>query len=162
MKESKSEPVGQAVRNMDTSPTKNVVDTARAAENLTTFNAALKAAGLFDVLSAKGPFTVFAPTDTAFAKLPSGAWDSLLKDTTRLKAVLSYHVIAGHLLAKDLKSGEVTTLQGSTLAAVVSPADVHVNGARITHADLVATNGIVHSIDAVILPKGWQLQAIAA
>ena len=87
-------------------PTKNIVDTAIAAGNLTTLVAGIKAAGLTDTLTGKGPFTVFAPTDEAFKKLPAGALDALLKDTAKLKAVLSYHVIPGHVMAQDFKSGD--------------------------------------------------------
>jgi uncharacterized surface protein with fasciclin (FAS1) repeats len=162
MDQSKSVPVSESARNSNTAPAKNIVDTAIAAGNFTTFAAGVKAAGLTDVLSAKGPFTVFAPTDEAFRKLPSGAWDGLLKDQGKLKAVLNYHVISGHFMVRDVKSGEVMTLQGSTLTVAASPAEVRVNGARITQPDLAATNGIVHSIDAVILPKNWQLLAAAA
>ena len=118
--------------------------------------------GLTDALAAKGPFTVFAPTVEAFRKLPSGAHESLLKNSAKFKAVLNYHIVSGYLLAKDVKPGEIMTLQGSTLTAVVSSADVRVNGARITQADIAATNGIVHAIDTVILPKNWQLLAVAA
>jgi len=106
--------------------------------------------------------TVFAPADEAFRKLLSGAHESLLKDSAKFKAVLSYQIVSGYLLAKDVKPGEIMTLQGSTLTAVVSSADVRVNGARITQADIAATNGIVHAIDTVILPKNWQLLAVAA
>jgi uncharacterized surface protein with fasciclin (FAS1) repeats len=162
MDQSKSVPVSETARNSNTGPAKNIVDTAIAAGNFTTFAAGIKAAGLTDALSAKGPFTVFAPTDEAFAKLPSGAWEKLLKDSAKLKAVLNYHVISGHFMARDVKSGEVRTLQGSTLTAAAAPAEVRVNGARITQSDLAATNGIVHAIDAVILPKSWQLLAHAA
>jgi uncharacterized surface protein with fasciclin (FAS1) repeats len=126
------------------------------------FAAAVKAAGLTDVLAAKGPFTVFAPTDEAFKKLARGAWDGLLKDSSKLKAVLNYHIVSGYFMTRDVKSGEVMTLQGSTLTAAVSPAEVRVNGAVVTQPDLAATNGIVHAIDAVILPQNWQLLALAA
>jgi uncharacterized surface protein with fasciclin (FAS1) repeats len=162
MDQSKSVPVNEANRNSNTGPAKNIVDTAIAAGNFTIFAAGVKAAGLTDALSAKGPFTVFAPTDEAFAKLPSGAWDGLLKDSAKLKAVLNYHVVSGYFTAKDVKSGEVMTLQGSTLTAAAAFSDVRVNGARITQRDVTATNGIVHAIDAVILPKNWQLLALAA
>jgi uncharacterized surface protein with fasciclin (FAS1) repeats len=162
MDKSSTVPASEAARNINTTPTKNIVDTAIAAGKFTTFAACVKAAGLTDALAAKGPFTVFAPTDEAFKKLPTGAYDALLKDSAKLKAVLNYHVISGHFMAKDVKSGEVMTLQGSKLTAAVSPSDVRVNGARVTQADLVATNGIVHAIDAVILPKNWQLLAAAA
>jgi uncharacterized surface protein with fasciclin (FAS1) repeats len=87
---------------------------------------------------------------------------SLLKDSAKLKAVLNHHIISRHLLAKDVKPGEIMTLHGSTLTAVGSSADVRVNGARIMQVDLAATNGIVHAIDTVILPKNWQLLAVAA
>src|SRR5450755_3655292 len=100
--------------------TKNIVDTAIAAGNFTMLVAGIKAAGLTDTLAGKGPFTVFAPTDEAFKKLPSGALDALLKDIAKLKAVLSYHLVARRVLAQDFKSGEIMTVQGSPLTAVVS------------------------------------------
>jgi len=147
---------------MHTAPTKSVVDTAIAAGNLSSFAACMKAAGLTDALSAKGPFTVFAPTDEAFKKLRTGAYEALLKDSAKLKAVLNYHVVTGYHASKDIKSGEVTTLQGTALTAVVSTGEVRVNGARVMQADIAATNGVIHTIDAVILPKNWQLLATAA
>jgi len=145
-----------------TVPTKNIVDTVNVAGNFTTFAAGIKAAGLTDTLTGKGPFTVFAPTEEAFKKLPAGAVDALLKDKTKLKAVLNYHIIAGHITARDMKSGEVMTLQGSALTAVVSGSEVQVNGAHVKRADMVATNGVIHAIDAVIMPRNWQLLAAAA
>lgn len=162
MDQLKSVPAGEAARNTNTAPTKNIVDTVIAAGHFTTFAAAIKAAGLSSELAAKGPFTVFAPTDEAFKKLPAGAYDNLLKDTGKLRAVLNYHVVSGYFMARDLKSGELPTAQGTALMAVVSSSDVRVNEARVTKADIVATNGIVHAIDAVILPKNWQLLAAAA
>ena len=162
MDQSKSLPAGEAARNSNTAPTKNIVDTMIAAGHFTTFASAVNAAGLTDELAAKGPFTVFAPTDEAFKKLPPGGYDSLLKDVGKLKAILNYHVVSGYFTAKDVKSGEVMTLQGSPLTTAVSSWDVRVNGARVTKADIVTTNGIVHAIDAVILPKNWQLLAAAA
>jgi uncharacterized surface protein with fasciclin (FAS1) repeats len=162
MEQSMNTPARETARNTQTVPAKNIVDTAIAADKFTTFAAAVKTAGLTDALAAKGPFTVFAPTDEAFKKLPSGAYDQLLRDSVKLKAVLNYHVVAGYFMTKDVKSGEVMTLQGSSLTAAVSSSEVRVNGARITQADVVATNGIVHGIDAVILPKDWQLLAAAA
>jgi uncharacterized surface protein with fasciclin (FAS1) repeats len=143
-------------------PSKNIVDTAIAAGNFTTLVAGIKAAGLTDTLTGKGPFTIFAPTDDAFKRLPHGALDALLKDTAKFKAVLSYHVVAGRVSAKDVKSGEVMTVQGSALTAVVSSSGVQVNGAHVKQADIAATNGVIHVIDAVILPKNWQLLAAAA
>jgi len=162
MNQLKSVPAGEAARNTHTTPTTNIVDTMIAAGHFTTFAAAVNAAGLTAELAAKGPFTVFAPTDEAFRKLPAGAYDQLLKDAGKLKAIVNYHVVSGYLMARDLKSGEMTTAQGTALTAVVSSSDVRVNGARVTQADIVATNGIVHAIDALILPKNWQLLAAAA
>jgi uncharacterized surface protein with fasciclin (FAS1) repeats len=143
-------------------PAKNIVDTIHGAGQFTTLAAAIKAARLTDTLAGKGPFTVFAPTDEAFKKLPAGAVDALLKDSAKLKAVLNYHMIAGHVTARDMKAGEVMTLQGSTLTMVMSSSEVQVNGAHVKRADIVATNGIIHEIDAVIMPKHWQLLAAAA
>jgi uncharacterized surface protein with fasciclin (FAS1) repeats len=162
MDPSKSIPVSEAARNSNTVAAKSIVETVIAAGNFTTFAAGIQAAGLTDALSAKGPFTVFAPTDEAFAKLPSGAWDGLLKDPAKLKAVLNYHVVSGRFRAKEVKSSEVMTLQGSTLTAAAAFSDLRINGARVTRRDVTATNGIVHAIDAVILPKDWQLTALTA
>ena len=162
MSQSTSVSVDETARNSNTGPVKNIVDTAIDAGKFTTFAAGIEAAGLTDALSAKGPFTVFAPTDEAFAKLSAGAWAGLLKDSAKLKAVLNYHVVSGHFIARDVKSGEVMTLQGSTLTAAVAFGNLSVNGARITQRNVVATNGIVHAIDAVILPKNWQLQQTLA
>ncbi|MGA2563803.1 MAG: fasciclin domain-containing protein [Steroidobacteraceae bacterium] len=145
-----------------TPPSRNIIDTAITAGTFTTLLAGIKSAGLTDKLTEKGPFTVFAPTDEAFKKLAPGALEALLKDSAKLKAVLSYHVVAGHMLAKDMKSGDMMTLQGSPLTASVSSSGVHVNGAHVKQADIVATNGVVHVIDAVIMPKNWQLLAAAA
>ncbi len=157
-----SVPTGETARNTNTTPTKNIVDTVIAAGHFTTFAAAINAAGLTAELAVKGPFTVFAPTDEAFEKLPAGAYDGLLKDAGKLKAILNYHVVSGYFMARDLKSGDVATEQGTPLTAAVSSSELRVNGARVTKADIVATNGIVHAIDAVILPKNWQLLAAAA
>jgi uncharacterized surface protein with fasciclin (FAS1) repeats len=144
-----------------TGPAKSIVDTAIAAGNFSTFVASLKAAGMIEALSGKGPFTVFVPTDEAFKRLSAGAYETLLKDQAKLKAVLNYHVVSGTFMAKDVRPGEVMTLQGSTLTATASP-NVTVNGARVTQADVIATNGVIHVIDAVIVPKHLQLLAAAA
>jgi len=143
-------------------PSKDILDTAIAAGNFTTLLAGIKTAGLTDTLKGKGPFTVFAPTDEAFKKLPAGALNALLKDTAKLKAVLSYHVVTGHIEAKDVKSGEVMTVQGTSLTATMTSSGVQVNGVHVKQADLVATNGVIHVIDAVIMPKNWQLLPAAA
>jgi uncharacterized surface protein with fasciclin (FAS1) repeats len=162
MDQSKNVPAGERGRNNNTAPAKNIVDMAIAAGGFTTFAAAVKTAGLTETLAAKGPFTVFAPTDEAFRKLPTGAYEALLNDSAKLKAILSYHVVPGYFSSRDVKAGEVMTLQGSTLTAAVSSSDLRVNGARVTQAEIVATNGVIHAIDAVILPKNWQLVAAAA
>jgi uncharacterized surface protein with fasciclin (FAS1) repeats len=162
MSQSKSTVAGEQTSTHRTAPVKNIVDMTIDAGNFTTLAAGLKTAGLTHVLSGKGPFTVFAPTDEAFKKLPIGAVDALLKDSAKLKAVLNYHVIPGHVTTRDMKSGDVMTLQGSALTAVVSSSEVQVNGAHVRKEDLVATNGVIHAIDAVIMPKNWQLLAAAA
>jgi uncharacterized surface protein with fasciclin (FAS1) repeats len=162
MNQSKSGLASEQTSTNHTAPTKSVVDTMNAAGYLTTFAAGIKAAGLTNKLAGKGPFTVFAPTEEAFKKLPAGALDALLKDPKKLKAVLNYHIIAGDVSARDMKSGDVMTLQGSALTALVSGSEVQVNGARVKRADMVATNGIIHEIDAVIMPKHWRLLADAA
>jgi uncharacterized surface protein with fasciclin (FAS1) repeats len=143
-------------------PSKDIVDAAVSVGDLTRFVAAVKSAGLTDMLTGKGPFTVFAPTDEAFKKLASGALDALIKDTSKLKAVLSYHVVKGHVLAKDVRPGELMSLQGSPLIASVSASGVEVNGVPLKQADFVATNGVIHMIDSVVMPKHWQLLAAAA
>jgi uncharacterized surface protein with fasciclin (FAS1) repeats len=162
MDQSKSARVGEAFIHNPAAPAKDIVGTTMAAGNFTAFAACVKTAGLTDTLAAKGPFTVFAPTDAAFEKLPAGAYAALLKDSAKLKAVLSYHIVPGYFMSKDMKSGEVMTLQGSTLTITVSSTDVRVNGAGFNPADILTTNGVVHAIDAVILPKHWQLLASAA
>jgi len=139
------------------SPSKNIVETAVEAGSFTTLAAGLKAAGLLETLAGKGPFTVFAPSDEAFKKLPHGALDALLKDTTKLKAVLTYHVTGGHLLAKDLKTGDLKTVEGTSMKVTVAGTKVQVDQAHVTKADIVASNGVIHVIDAVLLPKNVQL-----
>ena len=162
MDQSNNVSAGDATRNLNTGPKKNIIDTMVAAGHFGIFVSAVHAAGLTNELATKGPFTVFAPTDEAFKKLAAGGYDALVKDAGRLKAILNYHVVSGYFTANDVKSGELMTLQGSSLTAAVKSPDVRVNGARVTKADTVATNGIVHAIDEVILPKNWQLLAAAA
>jgi uncharacterized surface protein with fasciclin (FAS1) repeats len=162
MSQSKSTLAGEQISTQHAAPVMNIVDTTIDAGNFTTLTAGLKAAGLTETLSRKGPFTVFAPTDEAFKKLPTGAVDALLKDSAKLKALLNYHVIAGHVSVKDMRTGDVMTLQGTPLNAVVSTSEVQVNGAHVKRVDLVATNGVIHAIDAVIMPRSWTLLAAAA
>ena len=162
MDQSKVTTATEANRNISAVPAKNVVDTAIAAGHFTSFVAGLKAAGMTDAFTGKGQFTVLAPTDEAFGKLPAGALDALLKDSAKLKSVLNYHVISGAVKANDLKPGEVMTLQGTTASFAVTGTEVHINGARVTQRDIIASNGVIHAIDSVILPKTWQALAAAA
>jgi uncharacterized surface protein with fasciclin (FAS1) repeats len=131
---------------------KDIVDTAVSAGNFKTLAAALTAAGLVDTLKGKGPFTVFAPTDEAFAKIPKADLDALLADKAKLSAVLTYHVVAGKVMAKDVKAGKVKTVQGSDLT-VATMGGVMVDNAKVTATDIVADNGVIHVIDSVVLPK---------
>jgi uncharacterized surface protein with fasciclin (FAS1) repeats len=132
---------------------RDIVDMAIAAGNLTTFIAALQAADLVTTLKGAGPFTVFAPTDDAFNKLPAGMVEELLKDKAKLAGILSYHVITTKLLSKDVRSTDNTTLQGTTIKVVSANGGVNVNDARVTKADIEATNGLIHAIDTVLMPK---------
>ena len=129
------------------------VDVAVANGSFKTLVVALKAAGLVDTLSSPGPFTVFAPTDAAFAKLPAGTVDALLKDIPKLKAILTYHVVSGAVMAKDVKTGMVPTVNGQSLDVKADAMGVTVNGAKVTTADVKASNGVIHVIDTVLLPK---------
>ena len=131
---------------------KDIVDTAVAAGNFKTLAAALTAAGLIDTLKSKGPFTVFAPTDAAFAKIPKADLDALLADKAKLTSVLTYHVVAGTVMAKDVKAGKVKTVQGSDITITTS-GGVMVNNAKVTATDIVADNGVIHVIDTVLMPK---------
>ncbi len=132
---------------------KDIVDTAVAAGSFKTLATALGAAGLVDTLKGKGPFTVFAPTDEAFAKIPKADLDALLKDKAKLTAVLTYHVVPGKIMAKDVKAGQVKTVQGSNITVSTSYGDVSVNNAKVVKTDIVADNGVIHVIDTVIMPK---------
>lgn len=135
-------------------PGKNIVETAVAAGSFKTLATALEAAGLVETLQGKGPFTVFAPTDEAFAKIPKEKLAALLKDKDALTKVLTYHVVAGSVTAADVvKLKEATTVQGSTVAISVKGKDVMVNNARVLTTDIMATNGVIHVIDTVIMPK---------
>jgi uncharacterized surface protein with fasciclin (FAS1) repeats len=131
---------------------KDIVDTAVGAGNFKTLATALQAAGLIDTLKGPGPFTVFAPTDEAFAKVPKAQLDALLKDKAALTKVLTYHVVPGAVMAKDVKAGKVKTVQGGELT-VATAGGVTVDGAKVTATDIVASNGVIHVIDSVVLPK---------
>ena len=135
---------------------KDIVDTAVDAGNFKTLAAALKAADLVDTLKGDGPFTVFAPTDAAFAKLPKGTVENLLKPENKAKLVLilTYHVVPGQLMAADIvKLSSAKTVQGSEVKITVNDKKVMVDNANVTLADIKCSNGVIHVIDAVIVPK---------
>lgn len=137
-------------------PAGDIVEVATGAGSFSTLLAAVEAAGLVETLKGAGPYTVFAPTDEAFAKLPAGTVEALLADPERLAAVLTYHVIPGRVLAADvIQAGSVqpATVQGQTLDIRVMEGTVHVDEATVTTPDVQATNGVIHVIDTVVLPE---------
>jgi uncharacterized surface protein with fasciclin (FAS1) repeats len=134
---------------------KDIVQTAVGAGTFNTLVAAVKAAGLVETLQGKGPFTVFAPTDAAFAKLPAGTVEGLLADPKKLAKILTFHVVPGKVMAADIvkaKRATPTTANGATLDVAVRDGGVVVNGANVVTADVVASNGVIHVIDTVLLP----------
>ncbi|NBP11662.1 MAG: fasciclin domain-containing protein [Betaproteobacteria bacterium] len=135
-----------------TAQAQDIVDVAVGAGSFNTLVTAVKAAGLVDTLKGAGPFTVFAPTDEAFAKVPKETLDALLADKDRLTAVLTYHVVSGLVMSKDVSAGKVKTVQGSELT-ITTDGGVKVDDANVVKADIVTTNGVIHVIDAVVLPK---------
>ena len=137
--------------------TKNIVDTAVAAGSFTTLAKALTAADLVATLKGPGPFTVFTPTDEAFAKLPAGTLDNLLKpeNKDKLRRILTYHVVAGEMRAVDVvKLQSAKAVSGDTITVKVKDGKVRVDDANVTKADIQASNGVIHVIDTVIVPKG--------
>ncbi len=131
----------------------DIVDTAIGAGQFNTLATALTAAGLVDTLKGPGPFTVFAPTDAAFAKIPADKLNALLVDKAALAKVLTYHVVPGMVVAADVKPGRVKTVEGDYLNVTASPAGVRVNDANVIKTDVMATNGVIHVIDTVVLPN---------
>lgn len=133
---------------------KTVVEIAAANKDFSTLVAAVKAAGLAETLSGDGPFTVFAPTNAAFAKLPEGTVESLLKpeNKEKLAGILTYHVVGAKVLAADVKAGKVKTVNGKEFTISVKDGTVMVDGAKVVKTDIVGKNGVIHVIDAVILP----------
>ena len=130
----------------------DIVDTAKAAGSFKTLVVAIEAAGLTQTLQGKGPFTVFAPTDEAFAKLPPGTLDALLNDKAKLSKILTYHVVSGEVMAKDVKPGKVTTVEGDKINITKSTSGVKVNDANVVKTDVMASNGVIHVIDTVLIP----------
>ena len=135
---------------------KDIVDVAAANGSFSTFVAAVKAAGLVDTLKGDGPFTVFAPTDEAFAKLPAGTVENLLKSENKdkLTAILTYHVVSGKVMAADVvKLDSATTVQGQSVNVTTNDGSVMINSANVVMADVKASNDVIHVIDTVLLPK---------
>jgi len=133
----------------------NIVETAIGAGSFKTLVAAVQAAGLGQTLSGQGPFTVFAPSDEAFAKLPKGTVEDLLKpeNKAKLTAILTYHVVAGNVMSTDVvKVKSAKTVQGQDLAVMVADGKVMINNAQVIKADIVASNGVIHVVDTVLLP----------
>ena len=140
---------------------KTIVDTAIANGKFTRLLAALKAASLLDTLRAPGPYTIFAPTDAAFGRLTPGALRALMKDTRRLKTVLTLHIVSGTYVARNLMPGDVRTVEGHSILYATDGLVMSVSGATIEQADIVASNGVIHAIDAVIMPGSGSLPAVA-
>ncbi|MDN3429906.1 MULTISPECIES: fasciclin domain-containing protein [unclassified Pseudoalteromonas] len=135
---------------------KDIVDVAAANGSFSTLVAAVKAAGLVDTLKGDGPFTVFAPTDEAFAKLPAGTVENLLKSENKdkLTAILTYHVVSGKVMAADVvKLDSAATVQGQSVNVTTNDGSVMINNANVVMADVKASNGVIHVIDTVLLPK---------
>jgi uncharacterized surface protein with fasciclin (FAS1) repeats len=131
----------------------DIVDTAKSAGSFNTLIAAVTAAGLTDTLKGPGPFTVFAPTDAAFAKIPKAKLDALLKDKAALTKVLTYHVVPGSVMAADVKPGMVKTVEGDSVTVKAAGGKVMIDKATVTKTDIAADNGVIHVIDTVLMPK---------
>jgi uncharacterized surface protein with fasciclin (FAS1) repeats len=141
-----------AISSLTAFAAKDIVDTAVAAGNFKTLVVALKTADLVNTLKGKGPYTVFAPTDEAFAKIPKADLDALLAHKEKLSAVLTYHVVPGKVMAKDVKAGDVATVNGKTIK-ITTANGVVVNMSKVTATDINASNGVIHVIDTVLMPK---------
>ncbi len=136
-----------------TSPApRTIADTAASTAQLSTLNKLINDAGLSDTLRAQGPYTVFAPSDEAFKAVPKSTLDALARDKEQLKAVLSYHVVPGKVMAADVKAGKVKTVQGADVALAKAGTFVTVEEAMVVQADVAASNGVVHVIDRVLIP----------
>ena len=131
----------------------DIVDTAKSAGTFNTLVTAIEAAGLVDTLKGPGPFTVFAPTDAAFAKIPKAKLDALLKDKAALSKILTYHVVSGKVMAADVKPGMVKTVEGASITVKSMGGKVMVDKAHVTKTDIAADNGVIHVIDTVMMPK---------
>lgn len=144
---------GEKTQTVDKGDYKDIVDIAANAGQFNTLVTAVKAAGLVDTLKGDGPFTVFAPSDEAFAKLPKGTVEALLKDKEKLRAILTYHVVPGKVMARDaMRLDKAKTVNGQELRISKKDGAVMVDGARVVATDIKASNGVIHVIDAVVLP----------
>lgn len=131
----------------------DIVETASTSATFKTFLAAVKTAGITDTLKNSGPYTVFAPTDSAFNKLPPETVDALMKDKQKLAALLSHHIIPGKITVADVKPGKVKTMQGDMVTLTSDNGKVTVNNANVIQSDLIADNGVIHEIDSVVFPQ---------
>ena len=135
-------------------PAMNIIDTTKAATNFTTFTKAVEAADLTETLNAAGPYTIFAPTDEAFAKLPAGTLDSLMANKEELKKLLLHHVVSGKVMAKDVATMQTAkSMDGSSLKITAAGDKVTIENAKITQPDIAASNGVIHAIDTVLIPS---------
>ena len=161
--ESVAPPTEPAETDAAAAPVTNILETAKAAGSFTTLSAAVDAAGLADTLNGEGPFTVFAPTDDAFAALPAGALEALLKPENKdaLVKILTYHVVPGTVLAADIKAGDIATVEGGTVK-LATEGGVTVNDAKVLTADVAASNGVIHVIDKVLIPSSVDVGALLA
>jgi uncharacterized surface protein with fasciclin (FAS1) repeats len=140
---------------------KTITDTITAAGNFKTLLSMLKTASFIDTLRTPGPYTLFAPTDEAFERLTAVQLKMLLKDIRRLKTVVTYHVVSGTVATKDVKPGEFRSVEGSYLTAAVQGGQLSVNGARVVQGDIAASNGLIHAINELLMPKNVKLAAVA-
>ncbi len=134
-------------------PASDLIGTAAASGTFKTFIAAVRTAEMTETLKNSGPYTVFAPTDSAFGKLPPGMLEALMKDKTKLAEILAYHVIPGKMMIADVKPGKIKTIQGEELTLTSDNGKVTVNDANVIQSDLMADNGVIHEIDMVVMPK---------
>lgn len=148
--------ISMAIPAFATAPTRDIVDTAAGASNLSTLVSLVKAAELVETLKSDGPFTVFAPTNTAFSKVPKATLEKVGGDKALLTTVLTYHVVPGKVLAADvlkMNGKSIKTVQGQELKVKISNGNVYINNAKVVLADISCTNGVVHQINAVLMPK---------
>ncbi|MEJ0086655.1 MAG: fasciclin domain-containing protein [Pseudomonadota bacterium] len=140
---------------------KNIIDVAAEADNFRVLLSAFKAASLIDMLRSPGQYTVFAPTDEAFKRLPAGSLDALFKDARTLKPFLCNHIMKGQLAANDILPGELKPMEGRALRASLDGSRININGATIVQADMRATNGVLHAVDDILIPLNPILAAVA-